>query len=290
MTVGSLLEGGFRLIKERGGALLIWTFINLVVAVATSFAMAALLRGSADAVTSGTSLESAQMSYAVQMLLIGLGGLVVYAILYTAALRAVLRPTEGGPGWLAIGMDEVRQFLLILLFVVIFSVGSAVLGAIIIGMTGTGSVLPILLTIAGFLVIFALGVKASLTFPLTLKRKAFAIADGWRLTKGHFWTLFTAFFIIFLIVTATSVATMVVTEPHYIAAIAQYGFVSPEADQASVAQYERLMAGTVDAPIIINWVLTAIGGTIGYALGGGAAATAVQQLDGAEEGLSETFS
>lgn len=292
MTVGSLLGGGFRLIKERGGALLIWTLIQLVVTVGTSFAMAALLRGTMDAVVSGTSPESAQLSYAMQALLVGIVGLIVSAILYTAAMRAVLRPAEGGPGWLGLGMDEVRQFLLILLYVVIFSVVTAVLGAILVAIAGAAAegTLVTVLTVFGLLVAFALGVKLSLTFPLTLKRRAFAVGDGWRLTNGHFWTLFGAFFIISLIVIALGALTMVVTEPDYIAAIMEHGFLSPEAEQASLAQYERLMLGTIDAPIIITWVLTAIQGAITYALAGGAAATAVQQLDGAEEGLSETFS
>jgi hypothetical protein len=50
------------------------------------------------------------------------------------------------------------------------------------------------------------------------------------------------------------------------------------------------MSGTIDAQIIIGWVLTALQGTVGYALGGGAAATAVQQLTADQPGLSETFS
>jgi hypothetical protein len=55
-------------------------------------------------------------------------------------------------------------------------------------------------------------------------------------------------------------------------------------------QFQRLAAGTIDAPIIIGWVLTAVQSAIGVALLGGAAATAVQQLTADEEGLSETFS
>ena len=42
MTISSLLEGGFRLIRERPGAMLIWTVVQLAVAIATSFARRSL--------------------------------------------------------------------------------------------------------------------------------------------------------------------------------------------------------------------------------------------------------
>ncbi len=290
MTVGSLLEGGFRLIRERGGALLIWTLIQLVVTVATGFAMATLLRNSVDAVASGVSPDSAQLSYALLIFLLGLAGLLVSTILYAAAQRAVLRPDEGGPGWLKLGMDEVRLFLLVLLYTVLFSLAFGILGAIMGAFTETGGTMLTIFSVLTIIAAAGLGTKVSLTFPLTLKRKAFAVTDGVNLTKGHFWTLFLAYVVIALGITVFSVLIMVITQPEYISAIAEHGFLSAEAEQASLVHYERLMAGTVDAPIIINWALTAIQGAMTYALYGGAAATAVQHLDGAEEGLSETFS
>ena len=132
--------------------------------------------------------------------------------------------------------------------------------------------------------------KVSLTFPLTLKEKAFAIGEGWSLTNGRFWTLYGAYFIIFLIIVAVGLATTVVVRPEYLSAMFQYGFNSPEAQQASLQEYQDLMSGSLSARTIIGWVLTAVQGALGSALLGGAAATAVQQLTADEEGLSETFS
>ena len=42
-------------------------------------------------------------------------------------------------------------------------------------------------------------VKLSLSFPLTLLRRRFVIGEAWTLTKGRFWTLFGAYFMIFVI-------------------------------------------------------------------------------------------
>lgn len=291
MTVGSLLEGGFRIAKERGGALLLWTIMQLAATIAAAYAMAALLRGNIDAVANGASLESVQASFALQSFLVGLITLAVGTIISAAAQRVVLRPAEGGPGWLKLGGDEVRLFLLMLLYIIGFSFAFAIPGLFVGAFVGAESAaFPTVLAVLAVGIVAVLGTKLSLTFPLTLKRRAFAIGDGWRLTKGHFWTLFATYLVICLLLLIVSVLTVVVTEPDYVAAISQYGFLSAEAEEASLAPYLRLMDGTIDAPIVINWVLIAIQGSVGYALLGGAAATAVQQLDGAEDGLSETFS
>jgi hypothetical protein len=292
MTISSLMEGGFRLIRERPGAMLIWMVIQLITAIATSFATVAILQGNMDALLSGESEQSVLLSGALKSMLLGLAGLMVSSILYAAVQRAILRPEEGGPGWLRLGMDEVRLFLLVLLYVVIFIIalfiGGIFLGAFI--RRGDPVVLQLVLLVFSCLFLGFFGTRISLTFPLTLKEQAFSIGEGWRLTKGRFWTLFGTFFIIFLILLAIGTASLAVTQPEYLSAIFQHGFGSPEVEQASQLEYQKLMAGTIDAQIIIGWVLTAVQGAIGYALGGGAAATAVQQLTADQTGLTETFS
>lgn len=134
------------------------------------------------------------------------------------------------------------------------------------------------------------GTKVSLIFPLTLKRRASAIGEGTDLTRGHFWTLFATYLIIFLILLVVGIASDAITRPEYISAIVQHGFGSFEEQQASLIEYEKLMTGAIDAPIIIGWLLAAVQSAIACALWGGAAATAVQQLTTDEAGLSETFS
>lgn len=295
MTIGTLLDGGFRIVRERGGALLIWTLIQLIAVGATDFAVAALVQNNIDAVLGGASPMDVQMTYVLQYSLVGLGGLAVGTILYAAAQRVVIHPTEGGPGWLRLGMDEVRLFLLLLLYLVLFVVACIPVGIIavsVFGSSGGGSDSPgqLVLVIFGLIAGAYFATRLSLTFPLTLKRKAFSMDDGWRLTRGHFWTLLATYLLIFLLLFAVGILIVLATEPGYLSAISQYGFASPEADQASLRKYEMLMQGNIDAAIIVQWVLTSIQGAIGCALFGGAAATAVQQLTTDEEGLSETFS
>jgi hypothetical protein len=295
VTIGSLMEGGFRLIKERPGAMLIWTILQLAATIGASFWMVWIFQSTDEALMNGASVQSVQTSMTLQALLVTLAGLVVSTILYAAVQRAIIRPDEGGPGWLRLGMDEVRLFLLLLLYLIIFIVGLVIVTFLLgVFMAGGGRqaawTVAIVLLVLGFIACSYFGTKVSLTFPLTLKEKAFAIGEGWSLTNGRFWTLYGAYFIIFLIIVAVGLATTVVVRPEYLSAMFHYGFNSPEAQQASLQEYQDLMSGSLSARTIIGWVLTAVQGALGSALLGGAAATAVQQLTADEEGLSETFS
>ena len=292
MTVGSLLNGGFRLIRERPGAMLIWTLVQLIVAVATSFVTTWIVQASFYAALSGEDVQSLQLTAALQFILLGLGGLVVSTILYAAVQRAILRPDEGGPGWLRLGMDEVRLFLLLLLCLFIFLLAllavGLFLGAVLYRASPGAAVAAIYIVggIGGLL----FGTKISLIFPLTLKKGAFAIGEGTSLSRGRFWTLLGTYLIIFLILLVLGILNVAVTQPDYLSAVFQHGFGSYEAEQATMLQSQKLIAGEIDAPVVIGWVLTAIQGAIGCALWGGAAATAVQQLTADEPGLSDTFS
>ena len=275
--------------------MLIWTLFQLAVMIGASYATAYIVQGNIDALIGGASVESVQMSSSLQSFLLALVELVFTAILYAAVQRAIIRPTEGGPGWLKIGMDEVRYYLLILLFLIIFTVATIV-ASVVLGLffAGTGPdggrSLAIVLLVIGFVACSYFGTKASLTFPVTLKEKSFSIGEGWGLSNGHFWTLYGTYLIIFLILVALALVNLAVTQPDYISAVFEHGLTSPEAQLASIQQSQQLMSGNVDVPIVVGWVFGAVQATICTALSGGAAATAVQQLTTDEEGLHETFS
>ena len=294
MTIGALLGGGFRLIRERPGAMLIWTFIQLVAAAASGFAMAAIVQDNEAALLGGASAQSAATSYMFWTCLLSLGQIAVGTVVSVAAQRAILHPDEGGPGWLKLGMDEIRQFLLAMLYLVIFILSLIVAlvfaAPFVAGAGAAGLQVVTIVLLAGAAMAFAFfGTRLSLTFPLTLKRRAYAMREGWALTKGRFWTLFATFLIIFVIMIAFSLLSMIATEQEYLLAISRFGLTSNEAAQASMRQYHLLMAGTLDLQIVLNWVLAAIQLAVVGVLSAAAAATAVQQLTADEEGLSETF-
>jgi hypothetical protein len=295
VTIGSILGGAFRLFRERPGAVLIWTLIYLAMTVASSFVMTEIIKGQMEALYAGASEATVQLGIYWRSLLVSLAGIVVTSVLYAAAQRAVLRPREGGPGFLRLGMDEVRTFLLTIFYLIIFVIATIVLGFIVaLFMGGAGpqavgsAALIVLVLIAVMLAYF--GTKLSLTYPVTIIRESFAIGEGWSLTDGRFWTLFGAYLILFLILLCLTIASLMVTDWDYLSAFLEYGINSPQVQQAALREYQQLMMGEIDTRLILTWGLTAVQGGISLTLGAGAVATAAKELTADEDGLTETFS
>lgn len=294
MTVGSIVTGGFRLVWERPGALLVWFVVQFGLAVATSYAMLGIYEQQNAAALAGATQAELDMAYLWRSVPMGVVALVVSSILYAAAQRAVLRPREGGPGGLRLGMDEVRLFLLAALYMLVSIVALVLLGfAMVLFGWGAGAGTRAAATIMFLAIVAVLGsyfaVKLSLTFPMTLLRRRFAVDEGWRLTNGHFWTLFGAFLILFVILLVAGLATLAATEWDYVSAALRYGSDSESAAFAVEREMLKLRDFGPDLDIVLKWALTAAQGALAFALLGGATATAALELTADEEGLGETF-
>jgi hypothetical protein len=289
MTVGSLLQGALALLKARPGSVAVWGVVNLALTIGTAYGTMWVIDAQ---IMSGADVPSAIGN----LLLVYLCVAMIAAVLYTAALRAALRPGEDQLASLRLGMDEVRQFLLALLYLIGFvvllfflSFALAVFGgvaAVVEGGPGATAWLvyiPIFATMAWFYT------KVSLSFPLTLMQRRFVVGEAWSLTRGSFWTLLGAYALIFAIVFVLSLLAGFATEPDYLSTFV-HGANSPEAQAAVLRDYQLLRYEGPDAMMIAGWVLTAVTGTIGLTLWAGAAATAARELSGDMDGLTETFS
>ena len=295
VTVGAIIEGAFRLLRERPGAFVIWFFVYLLIGIGTSFATVWILDGQLAAVADGATEADVRGAILLQFMLVGIVSILFTTIVYAAMLRAMLRPEEGGPGFLRIGMDEARLFFLTLLFMIILGIG-AFFGMLGFGFA-VGGASPESQQI-GMIIYFAVlavavgyfFTKLSLSLPLTFLQRRFEVGEGWALTKGHFWTLLAAYLILVIIVIAVSLIASLATEQEYFTAIAQGGFTSAEADQVALRDYYLLSSGTIDAMMIVRWVVQAALGAFSLALLSGAAATATQELVADQERLDQTFS
>jgi hypothetical protein len=155
-------------------------------------------------------------------------GLVLYAIIYSAMNRAVLRPTESRFGYLRLAGDELRQLgLFALLFALALGVSFAVaLVTIVImvlfsmaaGQPGAAMAIAILLPLIFCGAILA-AVRLSLASPLTFATGRIDLAGAWRLTRGRFWPLFGAY----LIALALSFVVMIAVLAIALAAVAVVG-------------------------------------------------------------------
>jgi hypothetical protein len=293
MTVGSIIGGGFRLLRERPGAVGVWGLIYFALTVATTMAMRPIFmpgpQAGAVAGNFGTHIG--------WFALIELAVLVVWIALMAAAQRAVLHPERSAFAYLRIGLDELRLFLLAIILIVMFYIAFALVGLVLVAITGllavsagTGAMGPVAM-LEGLLMIglfLWFEVRLALAFPLTLLRGKIIIGEAWRISRGHFWTLLGAFLLLGLIVLILAVAGAAAGNGSYFGDLMRSGLTPNGLQAASQHQLQRLY-GPPDARMVIGWAVSALVGTIILAVSGGALATAVRELTGNLDEVAETF-
>lgn len=285
ISVGRILEGAFGVFRDHFTAVAIWAAIYLAGNIATLLAMQPILSAAFApdaAVSDPAQMVSAMTPIWVLNFLLGIVG----TVLYTASMRSVLRPDSGGIAFLRLGMDELRTLGLLILFLIfglILFVGASLILGLFIGGAAAGSesialtmVVTVLVSLAAFSGLIYLLVRFSLAFPLTLHRRAFAIGEAWRLSRGNFWKLFGAGLVVTVIGFVLSIAVNVVAAGGYFAdMIAAAG--NPEAVALAAERQAAAMSG-----LSMLMILQAIGGAVIAAvwitLSGGSAATAARLL------------
>lgn len=283
MTVGSLLRGGFGVIRGQPGAVAIWAALFLVVNIVAIL----LLMPTMSAIVATPTPDLAALQSAPGWIsLYDIVALVLGVAVYAAAFRSVLFAHSPGFAFLRLGIDE---FLLAALFIVLGIIGAIImvvaillLSIVVAGLAfGLGSVGAIAVASLGGI---ALGcaliwaeVRISLCFPLTVMRGQLVIGDGWRLSRGHFWTLFGAYLVVFVILLAVVLLFFVPVYGGYIMDITRAGSDQHKMNLATQMQFARLLDPR--AANIVLLVVAAVVNALTVALVGGVAATAVKELD-----------
>jgi len=165
--------------------------------------------------------------------------LAFYAVLFAAMNRAVLRPAKSAFGYLRLGVDEWRQFLLFLwamvvalgAYIALVVIGAivAIIGIIIFAMVnkgagatgagaGTGAAT---LGVIAFVLIYMIAyiyvlVRLSLASAMTFDTGKVSLLKSWRLTKGRFWSMFGAYFLAAVLSIVVSLLGLIVM---YVAAM-----------------------------------------------------------------------
>ena len=227
---------GFRLVRRNPVALVGWTLLYLVYTLATLFAAGGMMRSMAvwmeqvEALEAGPAPSSpealvpimesymAAMSHMVWAIPLSL---VIGAVLMAAIARAVLTPATGGFGYMRLGMDEVRVFVVTLVIAILYACATAIafaaafiIGGIAIGaMEGWGALVMVLAVLAAIAFMIWLGVRWSLAVPITVDQKKFAFFDSFAVTKGRFWPLLGMAVIAFIMVIIVSLLAGIVTMP-----------------------------------------------------------------------------
>lgn len=221
---------GFRLTRERPSAVAIWTAVLLLLNLLTTAVLigmagpelAEAARQGRDASPDPAEVMATVAAIGPAYLLVGLISLPVYAVLYTAVYRAVLRPEQGGAGFLRLGGDEWRVGLaMLVVFLILFGayVALALLAGVVLGLVGGGSPdgaspgagVVVLLAVLGMVGGLAwLGVRLSLVLPATFDRGRLQVGPAWALTRGRFWPLFGALLLAVALTIVVSLLALVV--------------------------------------------------------------------------------
>jgi hypothetical protein len=297
LTVGGIVGGGFRLLRERPLAVLVWSLIYAAMIVGTMMVVRPFMQLAGATAAADPQAVLANIGTMMgRIFLMELLMLVVFTILMTAAQRAVLRPAEASFAFMRVGMDELRMFALAIILLLASYFGMVILGVVIAivasllaaaaGMAAVGAamVVAMILLVAVFV---WLEIRFCLAFPLTLLRRKIIIGESWRLTKGRFWTLFGGFLLLFLALLALWIVVALLTQGGYWSELIRNGM-NPQAAQAAAAQ--QMAAQLAFSPMMI--VGLAVGGLVGgvtVAVFGGAVATAVRLLVDDTDRYAETF-
>jgi hypothetical protein len=126
-------------------------------------------------------------------------------MLNAAAYRAVLKPEQKSWGYLRIGGDELRMFVvalvlgllfMVLYFIVVFT------GVAVVAAAGRSPTAIAVFAVLAFCLFAFLAIKLSLAFVMTFAEKKIRIFESWSLTDGHFLGLLAmyAIVLVFLII------------------------------------------------------------------------------------------
>ena len=198
---------GFRLTREQPRTVAVWAGLMLAASLVSNGlavtlageALGALGRGG-DAGPEAT-LENFRRLGPFYLVLLPLA--ILFSAAITAAIyRAVLRPSEGGPGHLRLGGDELRLagatvligLLLALAVTFMLVLAGVVTGGLAAGAgagAAVGGGLLVVLLVLGVGVFLA--VRLSLALPATFVERRIRVFESFRLTKGRFWPLLGAY-------------------------------------------------------------------------------------------------
>ncbi|MBR0553867.1 hypothetical protein [Stakelama marina] len=298
LDIGEAIGAGFRVLRERPVAGLIWAAVYFVATAIIGAISLPLIRQQMLAAQSGDFSGAAPFMVEVQALNILM--VLVMLVLWSASYRAVLRPEDDRFGYLRLGGDELRLFLLSLIFLI---VAVAVLFAVslLFGVLGAGAMLAmgggrgggasaggiliaVVLSIALLAAMVFLSVRFALAFPLTFQRRKIVIGAAWRLSRGSFWAMLVAFLVVAVIYMILATLVTLITGAGYLSMMA-----SSFSDPAHMGEAARQMIdsrlGGLTAMRVLSWVLSTVAGTVWIAMSGCGLADAARQLtpDSAEE-------
>lgn len=204
-SIGTAINDAFGLIGRRPLSVFVW---DLILVVPSAAALGLMLPMMGDMVAAmelqradGGAHDAAfaeMMQFQAVSGLFNIVQLLLMVVVYTAIMRAVLRPRESSFFSLRLGMDELRIAVVGLALIVGLYMAMIVMvligGAIGFAVWGAGSPMNWLviagLIVTGFVAVFIALARVSLIMPASVLYRTFAFAEGWRLGRDQTGRLF----------------------------------------------------------------------------------------------------
>jgi hypothetical protein len=215
-SIGTAISEAFGLMRRRPLATFVWGLLMVAPSVGSMALILPILGEMLTAIASEGAdpdqVQNAMMGDMMQMqgvsALLNLVQVVVTVIVYTAVMRAVVRPRETSFFSLRLGMDELRVAVVGLALVVGFYmlVAIFILLGVGIGFASWGLGEPynwliiVSLGVGLFVAIWLGAARVSLIVPASVLHRSFAFEEGWKLGRGRTGALFGMMLLIVLIV------------------------------------------------------------------------------------------
>ncbi len=206
---------GFRVVRRKPVVLLWWALLYAALSLVSLALMSGMGDSFAEFVRVSEELEASSAGGAepspeeMGRMFGALGGymasfawifplqIIVGSVMAAGVARAVVRPSEGRFGYLRLGMDEVRVFVVSLVLGLIFGlvyigcvIGIAVTGAIAGAIGEAWAGLIVLVAVLATLALLVwLAVRLSLAIPITVAERRMAFFDSFGVTRGRFWSM-----------------------------------------------------------------------------------------------------
>ena len=215
-SIGTAIGDGFGLIRQRPLAVLVWGLLMVVPMLASFALILPMLGGALSSIAADAAnpdqIHEAMMGEIMQLQgvssLLNLVQLLVSVVVYTAVMRAVVRPRETSFFSLRLGMDELRVAVVGLAIIVGFYFVALIM--ILLGVAigfatwGLGEPVNWLIIVAlciGLMLAIWLGAaRLSLIAPASVLHRSFAFSEGWKLGRGRAGALFGMMLLIVLII------------------------------------------------------------------------------------------
>lgn len=220
-SIGAAIGEAFSLVRRRPLSVFVWGVLMVAPSAASMALILPMMGEMFAAMTAGGAgrddVHDAMMADMVQVQgvssLLNLVQLLLTVIVYTAIMRAVVRPRETAFFSLRLGMDELRVAVVGLAIIVGFYLAALVLVLLGVGIGfgvwGLGEpfnwLIIVALCLSLILAIWLAAARISLIAPASVLNRTFAFEEGWKLARGRTGALFGMMLLILLIILVTEI-------------------------------------------------------------------------------------